>query len=115
MIISWSNGIGVSEWNCWSSGLHPEVISVGRCCCPLNVFDCRAVSLGRVSRSGLLPYPRYMSSSLAPEWFWVRVGMELKVVPPQLSCFGSTLLGLVNHAKTLTSFSVALSHSEVVE
>ena len=115
MIISWSNRIGLSEWNPWSSELHPEVISVNRICCPLNVFDCRAVSLGRVLRSGLLPYPRYMSSSLAPEWFWVRVEMELKMVPTQCSCFGSILLGLVNHAKILTSFPVALSHSKVVE
>ena len=64
----------------YPSGLHLEVIPVGRICCPLNVFDYRAVSLGRVLRSGILPYPRYMSSSLAPEWFWVRVEMELKMV-----------------------------------
>ena len=87
----WSNEYILVEWN-WairvnpqSSGLSPVVISVGRICCPLNVLDCRAVSLGRVLRSGLLPYPRYMSSSLSPEWFWVRVELKLKVVPIQLS------------------------------
>ena len=115
MIISWSNGIELSEWNCWSSGLYLEVIPVGRYCCPLNVFECRVMSLGGVSRSGLLPYPRYMSSSLALEWFRIRVEMELKMVPTQFSCLGSILLGLANHAKISTSFSVALSHSEVVE
>ena len=57
MIISWSNGIGLSEWNCWSSGLHSEEIPVGGNCCALNVVDLWVVSLGRVSRSGLLPYP----------------------------------------------------------
>ena len=41
--------------------------------CPLNIPDFKVMSLGRVSRSGLLPYPRYMSSSLALEWFRVRV------------------------------------------
>ena len=49
------------------------VISVGIFCCTLHVSDFRVVSLGRVSRSGLRPYPRYVSSSLAPEWIEVRV------------------------------------------
>ena len=53
--------------------MHFKVISVGAFCWTLNVFDSRAVSLGRVSRSGLIPYARYMSSSLAPEWIEVRV------------------------------------------
>ena len=63
MMIYWSNGIRLSEWDYRLSGLHSEVIPVGGCCCALNVVDLRVVSLGRVSRSGLLPYPRYMSSS----------------------------------------------------
>ena len=69
----WSSGIGVSEWILVSSGLHFRVIPVGIFCSSLDVFDSRAVSLGRVSRSGLRPYPRYMSSSLAPKWIEVRV------------------------------------------
>ena len=72
-ILVWSSGIGISEWNIWSSGLHSKVVSVGIFSWPLNVFDFRAVSLGRASRSGLRPYPRYMSLSLAPEWIEVRV------------------------------------------
>ena len=68
ILVEWNWVIRVEllvEW--W----HSEVISVGRCCCTLYVLDSRAVSLGRVSRSGLLPYPRYMSSSLGPEWIEV--------------------------------------------
>ena len=70
ILVEWNWVIRVEllvEW------VHSEVISIGKCCCTLNVFDFRAVSLGRVSRSGSLPYPRYMSSSLAPEWIGVRV------------------------------------------
>ena len=62
-----SSGIGISEWNLPSSGLHFRVISVGIFCRTLYVFDSRVVSLGRVSRLGLRPYARYMSSSLALE------------------------------------------------
>ena len=69
----WSNGIGLSEWSCWSSGLHSEVIPVGGNDCALNDADIWVVSLGRASRLGPLPYPRYMSSSLAPEWIEDRV------------------------------------------
>ena len=79
MIIYWSNGIGLSEWSCWSSELHSEVIPVGENCCALNAVDLRVVTLGRASWSGLLPYPRYMSSSLAPEWIEVRVRKELMI------------------------------------
>ena len=81
----------------WSSEFYLEVTSVDRICCPLNVFDYRAVSLGGVLRSGLLPYPRYMSSSLAPKWFWVRVEMELKMVPTQFQYCGSILPWSVKH------------------
>ena len=37
------------------------------------------VSLIRYFGSGLLPYPRYISSSLAPEWIEVRVRKELMI------------------------------------
>ena len=47
-----------------SSGLHFKVISVGTLYWTLNVFDSREVSLDRVSRLGLRPYTRYMSSSV---------------------------------------------------
>ena len=115
MIMSWSNGIGLSEWNCWSSGLHSEVISVGRRCCTSNAFTSRAMSLRMVSRSGLLPYPRYMSSSLAPEWIRVRVGRRLKMIPTRFLCFGGILPRLMNCAGTSTSFAVALIHSDLVK
>ena len=39
--------------------------------CSLQVFN--EVPLGRTCRSGLWPYPRYISPSLAPEWIGVRV------------------------------------------
>ena len=106
----WSSEYILVEWNwvirvkCfWSSGLHSEVITVGRCCCTLNVFDFRAVSLGRVSRSGPLPYPRYMSSSLAPEWIGVRVEKGLKMIPTRILCFRGILPRSVNHARTFHS------------
>ena len=70
MIISCSNGVGLSEWNCWSSGLHSEEIPVGGNCCALNVVDLWVVSLGRASRSCLLPYPRFMASLVAPRLFF---------------------------------------------
>ena len=68
-----SSGIGISKWNIMSSGVHLGVVSIGIFCLFLNVFDSRAVSSGRVSRTGLRPYPRYMSSSLAPKWIEARV------------------------------------------
>ena len=77
MVIHWSNRIGLSEWNCWSSGLHSEEIPVSGNCCALNVADLWVVSLGRASRSGPLPYPRYMSSSLALEWIEVQGKKEV--------------------------------------
>ena len=36
---------------------------------------------GRALMMGLCPYPRYMASSLAPEWIEVRVGKELEIFP----------------------------------
>ena len=71
--MSWSSGIGVSEQSLLSSESHFGVNLVDIPCWSLNAFDCRSVSLGGVSRSGLRPYPRYMSSSLAPEWIEIRV------------------------------------------
>ena len=59
-----SSGIGVSEWNLLSSGLHVRMIPVSIHCWSLSAFDRRSVSLGGVSRSGQGPYPRYVSSSV---------------------------------------------------
>ena len=36
--------------------------------------------MGRVLRTGPCPYPRYIASSLAPEWIEVRVGKELGIL-----------------------------------
>ena len=51
---------------------------------PLNASGFRVMSLGRVSRSGLWPYPRSISSSLAPEWIEVRVKRRVKLTLPLL-------------------------------
>ena len=92
-----------------------KVIPVGACCYVLNIVDLRVVSLGRASRPGLLPYPRCMSSSLAPEWIEVPGEKRLKMVPTQFLSFGGILLELANHVGTSTLFSVALIHSEFVK
>ena len=73
------------------------------------------MSLGRVSRSGLLPYPRYMSLSLVPEWIRVRVGKRLKMILTWFLRFGGILPRLMNYAETSTSFAVALIHLDLVE
>ena len=39
------------------------------------------MSQGRALWTGPCPYPRYMASSLAPEWIEVRVGKELEIFP----------------------------------
>ena len=82
---------------------------------PSNAYDFRPMSLGRVSRSGLWPYPRYMSSSLASEWFRVRVEKGVEVDPDSVTCCGSIFHWLMSYATTLTSFAVTLIHSKVVE
>ena len=46
----------------------------------LNFFASRTRTLGRTYRSGLSPYPRSMSSSLAPEWIEVPVKRRLKLI-----------------------------------
>jgi hypothetical protein len=66
----WSSEYTPVEWN-WA--FRVECFWSSRWYCPLNIPDFRVMFLGRTSRSGLLPYPRYMPSSLAPEWFRVRV------------------------------------------
>ena len=61
-----------------SSGLHSTPL-LGPLYLLLNLFASRTRTLGRRYRSGLLPYPRSMSSSLAPEWIEVRVKRRLKL------------------------------------
>ena len=78
VVVEWNWGIRV---NLLSSGLYLRMIPVGILYWSLSAFDCRSVSLGGVSRSGLGPYPRYMSSSLAPECIEVRVEKRLKLTP----------------------------------
>ena len=48
------------------------MIPVGGNYCALNEADLWVVSLGRAPRSGPLPYPRFMSLTLAAEWIMVR-------------------------------------------
>ena len=45
------------------------------------------MSLGRVFWTGPWPYPRYMASSLAPEWIEVWVGKELRTLTTHFSCY----------------------------
>ena len=61
-----------------SSGLHSTPL-LSPLYLLLNFFASRTRTLGRTYRSGLLPYPRSMSSSLAPEWIEVRVKRRLKL------------------------------------
>ena len=46
-----------------SSGLHSTPL-LGPPCCLLSFFASKTVTLDRTYRSGLLPYPRSMSSSV---------------------------------------------------
>ena len=61
-----------------SSGLHSTPL-LGPPRLLLNFFASKTRTLGRTYRLGLLPYPRSMSSSLAPEWIEVRVKRRLKL------------------------------------
>ena len=97
-VVLWSSDInmGGRRVNGRSSGLHPTP-SLGPLYLLLNLFASRTRTLGRRYRSGLLPYPRSMSSSLASKWIEVRVKRRLKLTllwlllsPPN----GCQLLGL---------------------
>jgi hypothetical protein len=82
--------------------------------CNLVIFKfSNVVSLGRVCRSGLRPYPRYISPSLAPEWIGVRVkkgSMQVLIRHKNSEC----ILGLHRSLRRLESLSFTLIDSVLI-